>query len=251
MAACLAIAPAEVVKQNAQMLRASSSSSSSSSSKPNPGASLSSARSPSSSSSSARAFRALVAGPGAARKLWAGYSALVARNLPFTALQFPVFEHVRAAVQRRRAQRHHGVGPSSPPSLVEVGVVTGASAGLAGGLAAWLTTPLDVVKTRMMLSAGQQHPPAAAAAAAAAADAVTDAISASSSSSSSSSSAAHHAQSMRAVARETWRRGGPRALFRGAALRASWTAVGSGLYLGTYEVAKVYLTDRSDDVGIS
>ena len=88
MAACLALAPSEVVKQNAQMLKSSSSSVPTSS--------------VAKSSPSVQAFRNLVAGPGAARKLWAGYSALVARNLPFTALQFPVFEHVRAKVRRVR-----------------------------------------------------------------------------------------------------------------------------------------------------
>ena len=78
MASCLVLAPAEVIKQNAQMLQ-----------KESHGAAKSG------SSTSLQAFRQL-AGDGASRRLFTGYTALVARNLPFTALQFPIFEHVRA-----------------------------------------------------------------------------------------------------------------------------------------------------------
>ncbi|CAP61234.1 uncharacterized protein PODANS_3_1890 [Podospora anserina S mat+] len=35
---------------------------------------------------------------GAGRRLWTGYTALVARNLPFTALQFPLFEIFRGQI---------------------------------------------------------------------------------------------------------------------------------------------------------
>jgi solute carrier family 25 S-adenosylmethionine transporter 26 len=228
MAACLAIAPAEVVKQNAQMLRKAQTSTSSSSK-------LSSF---SKASTSAEAFRHLVSGPGAARKLWAGYTALVARNLPFTALQFPVFEHVRAVVKERRRTKERRIGGGGGESLWEVGAVTGASAGVAGALAAWATTPLDVVKTRMMLSAGRD------------ASDVGEAIrmeDVSTTTQDGKGKGKGHekgkgkGKGMVRVTRDVWRESGARGLFRGGALRSVWTAVGSGLYLGTYEVAKVYL----------
>ena len=54
------------------------------------------------------------------------------------------------------------------------------------------------------------------------------------------------------VAKQVLRERGVKGLFRGGALRAVWTAVGSGLYLGTYEVSKVWLrgtqVQRDDDI---
>lgn len=56
-----------------------------------------------------------------------------------------------------------------------------------------------------------------------------------------------------AVAREVVAERGVAGLFRGAVLRAVWTAVGSGLYLGMYEVAKTWLAGDNgsgDDSGL-
>ncbi|KAM0435982.1 hypothetical protein ACHAPT_002874 [Fusarium lateritium] len=207
MASCLVLAPAEVIKQNAQMLQSET---------PGKG----------STSTSLQAFRQL-AGAGASRRLFTGYTALVARNLPFTALQFPIFEHMRARVWESR-------GDDAPePTLVETGLVTGLSAGGAGSVAAFLTTPSDVVKTRMMLSAGSERE--------------------------SQNEVAAKMAGKRAkkgawtVTQEVYRERGVRGFFRGAALRSGWTMLGSGLYLGTYEMAKVWLKRRKseaeDEVG--
>jgi solute carrier family 25 S-adenosylmethionine transporter 26 len=46
------------------------------------------------------------------------------------------------------------------------------------------------------------------------------------------------------IAREVVKESGVKGLFRGAILRGSWTALGSGLYLGVYESGRVYLGDR-------
>ncbi|CEI68523.1 hypothetical protein FVEN_g5326 [Fusarium venenatum] len=201
MASCLILAPAEVIKQNAQMLHNDSH-----------GASKSG------SSTSLQAFRQL-AGDGASRRLFTGYTALVARNLPFTALQFPIFEHVRSTYWTSK-------GPdSSDPSLIETGLVTGLSAGSAGSVAAFITTPSDVVKTRMMLSAGNQNE----------------------SSTQGQGEVAAKMEGKRpkkgawTVSKEVYQERGVRGFFRGAALRSSWTMLGSGLYLGSYEMAKVWL----------
>ncbi|KAJ0161398.1 hypothetical protein CTA2_6295 [Colletotrichum tanaceti] len=54
------------------------------------------------------------------------------------------------------------------------------------------------------------------------------------------------------VTKDVYRQHGVRGLFRGGGLRSVWTAVGSGLYLGTYEMSKVWLTrgkEESDVVG--
>ncbi|KAI0018476.1 mitochondrial carrier [Xylariomycetidae sp. FL0641] len=221
-ASCLVLTPAEVVKQNAQMLQRQTSSSSSSPASPL-----------SSSSTSLQALRML-----RGRALLRGYSALVARNLPFTALQFPLFEAARARIwgRRRRRQRQGGGGAgggngnNGSSLLLETGAVTGLSAGAAGSFAALVTTPMDVVKTRMMLSA-----------AAAAGD---DGHEARGRADAAKREPARRGKGSLAVARDVVRERGVRGLFRGGLLRSVWTAVGSGLYLGTYEAAKVWLTER-------
>lgn len=186
MAACLVLAPAEVVKQNAQMLRRGA----------GRGA-----------SASLQALRGL-AGPGAASRLFTGYTALVARNLPFTALQFPVFEHLRARLWAARLEGRR----LRARGLAETALIAAASAGAAGALAAFVTTPSDVVKTRMMLAAADAAPQ-------------------------SSHGACH-------VARLVYRERGLRGFFRGGLFRSAWTALGSSLYLGTYDMAKLWLKRR-------
>lgn len=111
------------------------------------------------------------------------------RNLPFVALQFPVYEELKILL---------AVGRDSG-DMWEMGKSTGMAAGLAGGLAAWVTTPVDVVKTRVMLMAGKGRVGA------------------------------------REVAERVLREGGARELFRGGAVRVVLTALGSGVYLTLYE----------------
>ncbi|KAK8029826.1 S-adenosylmethionine mitochondrial carrier protein [Apiospora rasikravindrae] len=190
MASCVVLTPAEVIKQNAQMVQRQQGA---------PGIV---------GSSSVKALRQLAGGAGAGRKLLSGYTAMVARNLPFTAIQFPIFEHVRGA--------HVDAGPPERGKR----------------FAAVVTTPMDVVKTRMMLMAGgddekkqekkesKQGVPTETKEAA----------------------KAKNARGGLVVARQVLRERGVPGLFRGAVLRAVWTAVGSGLYLGMYEVSKVWLT---------
>ncbi|KXH53095.1 hypothetical protein CNYM01_06620 [Colletotrichum nymphaeae SA-01] len=218
MGSCLVLAPAEVIKQNAQMLRKQDNSGNGTRR-----------------STSLEALRQ-VTSSGAQRRLFSGYTALVARNLPFTAIQFPIFEHVRNTVWTSRSQ---GRAEGEEQGLVETAVVTGTSAGAAGAFAAFITTPSDVVKTRMMLSAGEAG----------------DKSHSTSSPSHVEKSASPKSKPKRGsleVTRDVYRRHGVRGLFRGGGLRAVWTAVGSGLYLGTYEMSKVWLTrgkDESEVVG--
>ncbi|KAK1996119.1 mitochondrial carrier [Colletotrichum falcatum] len=214
MGSCLVLAPAEVIKQNAQMLRQKGSSISGSGGRR---------------STSLEALRQ-VTGSGAQRRLFSGYTALVARNLPFTAIQFPIFEHVRKTVWDSRTRWR---GPGEEQGLVETAVVTGTSAGAAGALAAFVTTPSDVVKTRMMLSAGE-----------------ASVGNGSSSSKAGDTTKPEKKRGSMAVTRDVYRQNGVRGLFRGGGLRSAWTAVGSGLYLGTYEMSKVWLTRGKDEAHV-
>lgn len=160
-------------------------------------------------STSLRAFRSLY-DTGAARRLFTGYTALLARNLPLTALQFPMFEHLRSRLWAARPARETG-----HQRILETGFIAGLSAASAGAAAAFITTPSDVVKTRMMLLAGS----------------ATDGK---------KSSPAD--QQPWQVAKRIYGEAGVKGLFRGGGLRSTWTAVGSGLYLGTYDAAKLWLT---------
>ncbi|KAG8168922.1 hypothetical protein KVR01_001671 [Diaporthe batatas] len=255
MASCLVLTPAEVIKQNAQMIRSSRGSG------PEPSRGWRN-------STSIQAFRDLAApgdAGGPARRLLTGYTALVARNLPFTALQFPIFEALRRRIWESRDRqakathtpkdRQDGDGAARGErrveqgavarGLLETGLVNGASAALSGAVAAVVTSPADTVKTRMMLFAGQERQQRA----------LLEKQGQELRERRKQLEGAARRQGLNGmqVARLIYQEKGVHGLFRGGLLRASWTALGSGLYLGTYEVAKVWLKgssgagDRDDD----
>ncbi|CAD6227929.1 unnamed protein product [Miscanthus lutarioriparius] len=76
--------------------------------------------------------------------LYAGYAATLLRNLPAGVLSYSSFEYLKAFTLKRRA------GDSLTPGE---SVLCGA---LAGAISAALTTPLDVVKTRLMTRVGAE-----------------------------------------------------------------------------------------------
>ncbi|KAF1825932.1 mitochondrial carrier protein-like protein, partial [Dissoconium aciculare CBS 342.82] len=186
---CAILTPAEVIKQNAQVVDNSSSD------RARVNATM----------QTLRRFRS---NPLA---LWRGYAALAGRNLPFTALQFPMFERIKEGIKGYRDEK--GLRTHS---LFESGWITAVSAGLGGSVAAVVTTPVDVIKTRIMLP-------------------VESAKSAVRKSTRSTSLQ---------IAREILQEHGVKGLFRGGALRAAWTMLGSGLYLGVYESGRLYLAER-------
>lgn len=243
LASCLVLTPAEVIKQNAQMIRSTPTRTANTGWK---------------NSTSVQALRMVSQGagaPGAMHRMLTGYSALVARNLPFTAMQFPIFEAIRTLLWDQRDRQSDstvrdgsgGVGGGERKietgavtrGLLETGQVNGISAAASGAIAAVVTTPMDVVKTRMMLSAGEERKRKAA-------EGTNENPAQGRTGGSPKSQSMSGSQIARLVYKET----GIQGLFRGGLLRAGWTAIGSGLYLGTYEVAKVWLkgtADVSDD----
>ena len=64
----------------------------------------------------------------------------IVMNIPFTAIYFATYESAKKALGAREAQQEETL-------LVQL-----LAGGLAGGAAAGLTTPLDVVKTRLQLA---------------------------------------------------------------------------------------------------
>ncbi|PIN10553.1 Mitochondrial carrier protein PET8 [Handroanthus impetiginosus] len=73
--------------------------------------------------------------------LYAGYSATLLRNLPAGVLSYSSFEYLKAAVLRNTKKDH-----LEPIQSIFCGA-------MAGAISASLTTPLDVVKTRLMTQA--------------------------------------------------------------------------------------------------
>ena len=208
--------------------------------------------------------------------LWRGYTALASRNLPFTALQFPLFEHLKKLLTARRARARHqrnemsargsregGEGESNAGfSILEHGTITAVSAGLAGSVAAWITTPVDVVKTRVMLAAGEEGARKAEEVARtrqareresgngekmladrakeklkAGKDGLRDALGG-------AGGDVWRKKSSWEITQEVVKENGVKGLFRGGALRSVWTMLGSGLYLGVYESGRIWLARR-------
>lgn len=247
LASCLVLTPAEVIKQNAQVLRANPTTTNT----PHGGWR---------NSTSMQALRMVSQGAGAsgaAHRMLTGYSALVARNLPFTALQFPLFEAIRKLLWSRRDRKSDstvqdgsgGVGGGERKiekgavtrGLLETGQVNAVSAAVSGAIAAVVTAPMDVVKTRMMLSAGEERKWGAGEAGEGKPGQGQKG----------GATPKPQAVGGMQVARLIYQEAGVAGLFRGGLLRAGWTAIGSGLYLGTYEVSKVWLkgTANSDEEG--
>lgn len=128
---------------------------------------------------------------GALRTLYTGYGITLMREIPFTAVQFPLYEQLKKAT---RTSEH-------PYTAAICGCI-------AGGTAAALTTPLDVIKTRLMT---------------------------------------HNAEAgagLAAVVRQL-RSEGAAAFFKGVVPRTLWISAGGAVFLGVYETAHSALQQRS------
>ena len=204
LVSCAILTPAEVLKQNAQMMNKDSF-----------------ARKVNPTTHVLKQFRKHPT------RLFRGYTALAARNLPFTAMQFPAFEKLKTYFLARRRKAK---GDQPVDGIFERAWITAVSGSIAGSASAWITTPIDVVKTRIMLAAGQEATKADA---------------------SKPRGPSWLAEGMQGnkksgftIAAEVLKKEGVQGLFRGAALRGAWTAFGSGLYLGCYEGGRFYLEDQ-------
>lgn len=121
------------------------------------------------------------------REMYRGWGITIMREVPFTAIQFPLWEGMKAW-RRRKTGRN------------EVSAIgSGFFGSVAGAVAAGLTTPLDVLKTRMMLATERQ----------AAVPLFVD----------------------------IWKTSGPKAFFTGIGPRIMWISAGGAIFLGTYQWA--------------
>ncbi len=158
--------------------------------------------------SALRAFQDIVAlrrTDGAAtmvRELYRGGAVTVMREIPFTIVQFSLWESLKARYSRRQHRR-----TGRPEGLVTA-TESAVFGSVAGAVAAGLTTPLDVLKTRIMLA---RKDPAAG-----------------------PSSTTKRAGPVR-VLRQIWTTEGAAGLFRGFVPRVGWISTGGAIFLGTYQ----------------
>jgi len=96
----------------------------------------------------AAAARSIVAAAGV-RGLFTGYLPTILEDVPDMAVKFAAYESLRAAHARLTGCERGSTGKGADLLM----------GGTAGALAAAATTPLDVLKTRMMVAAGGAHRP--------------------------------------------------------------------------------------------
>ncbi|SCZ90647.1 BZ3500_MvSof-1268-A1-R1_Chr9g10909 [Microbotryum saponariae] len=134
-----------------------------------------------------------------------GFGSTVAREIPFTCLQFPMYERMKLVLARRRTAS----GKASDLPSIEAA----ACGSVAGGISAALTTPLDVCKTRIMLSGRSAF--------------TLD-----------TATVRQYPSSMLKTFGIIWREEGVRVLFSGLAPRVAWISMGGAVFLGTFEAVK-------------
>jgi len=129
------------------------------------------------------------------RGFFVGFAATCNRSVPFALIQFPVYEELKRRmdgwVENENAQSSAWVG--------------GLSGALAGAIAGIITTPLDVIKTRIMLA-----PP-------------------------------ENRLSFIKMADQLWKEEGARVLLSGVIPRSLYLSLGGMVYLGAYNGVADYL----------
>ncbi|EFQ33000.1 hypothetical protein CGRA01v4_00521 [Colletotrichum graminicola] len=186
IAACAVRVPTEVVKQRAQAGQHGG--------------------------SSLLAFRSILAQyntpaglAGVWRELYRGWSITVLREVPFTIIQFPLWERLKRWGRERKQNKNWKLGPAARQTEYEVSAVESALYGsVAGAAAAGITTPLDVLKTRVMLSQQKER--------------VGD------------------------VLKTIYKEHGIRPFFAGIGPRVMWISIGGAIFLGSYQFAANTLT---------
>jgi solute carrier family 25 S-adenosylmethionine transporter 26 len=87
------------------------------------------------------AFRSIVKVDGF-KGLYNGYSSLIMREVPFDMMQFMLYEQLKRQMKIYR----NGIDLTAVDNMI--------CGSIAGGVTAVCTTPLDVIKTRLMLQSG-------------------------------------------------------------------------------------------------
>lgn len=158
--------------------------------------------------SSMEAVRAIVRAEGV-RGLYRGWRSLLVREIPFDVLEFPMYEAFKSGWARLKGAELHPWESALCGSL-------------AGGIAAGVTTPLDVVKTRLMTQASRGAGGAGAATV------------------NGGKPPTYYRGVFDALGRIT-RDEGLSALFGGVVPRVLWISLGGAIFFGGYEFTKAAL----------
>lgn len=146
-------------------------------------------------------------GPGGFYK---GYTGQIARDVPFRAIQLTTYETLKTLYSRLRNARRVAAG-LDPLEGAEAGKLSGLEGAVlgavAGSFSAGVTTPLDVIKTRMMMGGG------------AAGRSVLD------------------------VTRALVEKEGPMAVWKGLVPRVTYVGPSVAIFFMTYEVVKNIVVD--------
>ena len=121
--------------------------------------------------------------------LYRGYGMTLMREIPFAMIQFPLYEGAKVWWSEQQGS------PANPVQAAACGSVS-------GGFAAGLTTPLDVVKTRLMLGADKEG------------KVYTSAVD---------------------VVRRIWTTEGAATFLSGVQPRVMWISIGGFVFFGVYE----------------
>ncbi|PNW81954.1 hypothetical protein CHLRE_06g267800v5 [Chlamydomonas reinhardtii] len=142
-------------------------------------------------------------------RLWTGVVATLGRDVPFSALYWGMLEPLRGALlQRWQAEGQHGAAAAAAGEAVSGRAVLAANliaGSTAGAIAAVVTTPFDVVKTRLQMGDVRQR------------------------------------QTGMQVLRQVVAAEGPAGLFKGWGPRAARTAPACAVVVASYEVLKLLL----------
>jgi solute carrier family 25 S-adenosylmethionine transporter 26 len=201
--ACVFFAPAEALKNNAQMIQSTYTKV--------PSSSTQSHDNTSSRSATIQAFKKFKN----VKQLWSGYFALLAHHLPYTAIQMPIYEILKthmsqlAVSQRSLLSNVHEIDMKQY-QIINSATNAAASGAIAGGIATVLTAPTDMLKTRVNLDASDQSIP--------------------------------QKNRIMHAARNIFATEGLRGFFRGCGINIFMGVVGSGVWLGLYEGTKTWLS---------
>jgi solute carrier family 25 S-adenosylmethionine transporter 26 len=88
--------------------------------------------------------------------LYQGYFSTLLRDVPYTMLELGLYENIKSSIQRynQRQQQQQNGGKGAGKDVVLSRKDELIAAAITGGITGYLTTPLDVIKTKLMLASG-------------------------------------------------------------------------------------------------
>lgn len=135
---------------------------------------------------------------GLRKGVYRGFGTTIMREVPFSFIQFPLWEYLKLHWEETTGL------PLTPVSVAICGAIS-------GGIAAGLTTPLDVIKTRIMLAeAGSKN------------------------------------TSVTKLVKSIYREKGIKGMFAGFVPRVMWITLGGAIFFGFYDLTTRLL--QRDDV---